>query len=322
MNYKEVLSPYQPLEVGDFMHRYDINNHEYIVYSPEKNKISCLDLYHFTDITSFQLAVSIQRIQIVEQEQEEEFSFSKVCSREDLIKYLFDIVDDQTEYRKIRGVSNFEAYLLYDLKQSKKIRNMFHFNPNNNEYQLVFENDVCVASIYHETITNIINICWNPVIFKTLEEKPERNTSYLLPSSNPMLCTYICKVVEEHSPFINLYGSGNSLSALLFFSYYINNRNIEKSMCLFSDSKRITIEMKEWNPITLVKFVSKIQRIYNVFIRNLYEEESESTMTVYQLLSIAGTSFVIFPNDEIVINIFLKEIMNEYRLESISYQSE
>ncbi len=38
MNYREVLFPYQPLEPGDFMYRYDINNRGYIIYSPEKIK--------------------------------------------------------------------------------------------------------------------------------------------------------------------------------------------------------------------------------------------------------------------------------------------
>ena len=33
MNYSEVLNPYQPLETGDFMYRYYINDREYIIYS-------------------------------------------------------------------------------------------------------------------------------------------------------------------------------------------------------------------------------------------------------------------------------------------------
>ena len=128
MNYREVLFPYQPLEPGDFMYRYDINNRGYIIYSPEKNKISCLELYDFTDISPFQLAVS-------------------------------------------RGVSNFEAYLLYHLKQPDKVRNIYQFNPANNDYQLVFDNDVCIASIFDEYITNTINVCWNPVTFRYFEEQ-------------------------------------------------------------------------------------------------------------------------------------------------------
>lgn len=50
MNYSEVLNPYQPLETGDFMYRYYINDREYIIYSPERNKISCLELFDFKDL--------------------------------------------------------------------------------------------------------------------------------------------------------------------------------------------------------------------------------------------------------------------------------
>jgi hypothetical protein len=53
MNYSEVLNPYQPLETGDFMYRYYINDREYIIYSPERNKISCLELFDFKDLSAY-----------------------------------------------------------------------------------------------------------------------------------------------------------------------------------------------------------------------------------------------------------------------------
>ncbi len=85
MNYSEVLNPYQPLETGDFMYRYYINDREYIIYSPERNKISCLELFDFKDLSAYQLSVSIQAKVQVQSESEElkEFSFDHVCSKED-----------------------------------------------------------------------------------------------------------------------------------------------------------------------------------------------------------------------------------------------
>lgn len=316
MNYKEVLFPYQPLEPGDFMYRYDINNREYIIYSPEKNKISCLELYNFTDISPFQLAVSIQRIRIDTPEQNE-FIFDKVCTKEDLVSYLFDISADKTKYRKVRGVSNFEAYLLYHLKQPGKVRNIYQFNPVSNDYQLVFDNDVCIATIFDEYITNTINVCWDPVTFRSIEEsKGDRHTSFLLPSSNPMICEYVCKKVEERTACVDLYG--NCLDSLLFFSYFINKKGIDKRISVFSESKRITVVMENWYPTTLVKFISKIQKIYNVNIRKFYGEESAKNITAYQLISIAGgLSFIDFYNDNIAVETFLREIINEYKLDEI-----
>ena len=317
MNYREVLFPYQPLEPGDFMYRYDINNRGYIIYSHEKNKISCLELYDFTDISPFQLAVSIQRVRIETPEQNE-FVFDKVCSKEDLLRYLFDIVADKTKYRKLRGVSNFEAYLLYHLKQPDKVRNIYQFNPANNDYQLVFDNDVCIASIFDEYITNTINVCWNPVTFRYFEEQDgDQHTSYLLSSSNPMLCEYICKKAEERKACIDLYGY--DFDSLMFFSYFIKNKGMDKGISVFSDSKKITVVMKNWYPTTLVKFISKIQKIYNIKVREIYGGEADRNITTFQLISIAsGLSFIVFSNDNIAIEIFQREVINEYKLNEIS----
>lgn len=71
MNYSEVLNPYQPLETGDFMYRYYINDREYIIYSPERNKISCLELFDFKDLSAYQLSISIQAKVQVQSESEE-----------------------------------------------------------------------------------------------------------------------------------------------------------------------------------------------------------------------------------------------------------
>ena len=317
MNYKEVLFPYHPLEQGDFMYRYYINNREYIIYSPEKDKISCLELYNFKELSSFQLAVYIQRIK-TEQEEISEFSFEQICSKEDLMKYLFDIAGDKTLYRKIRGVSNCEAYLLYDIKQSSKVRNIYHFNPANNDYQLVFDNDICIASIYDEIRNKKINVCWNPVTYKYLEEEvAEKNTSYLIASSNPILCADIIKKSQDRAASICLYCNDNSLDGLLFFSYYINNKDIEKKIEVYSESNKVTILMKKWYPNILVRFISRIQKIYNMNIRKYYGMTNELDMTVYQLLSISGLSFITFPNDELAISLFLKEVIAEYNLPDI-----
>lgn len=319
MNYKEILFPYQPLETGDFMYRYYINHREYIIYSPEKNKVSCLSLCNFKDITPFELLVSIQRPKILKEELEE-FCFSQVCSKEDLLRYLFDIVGTGTQYRKIRGVSNSEAYLLYDIRQPEKIRNLFHFNPNNSEYQLVFDDEICMATIYNEIRSNAINVCWNPVIFKRLEEWDEnKSTSFLIPSSSPILCAEIFKKAMERSASINMYCGENSLEGLLFFSSFIEKKELEKTISIYIDDKTITIYMKKWFPTTLVTFVARIQKMYNSNIRKFYEENLEGDITVYQLLSVAGSSFIVIPHDEFAINIFLKEIIIEYKLNDIFY---
>lgn len=320
MKYSEVLNSYQPLETGDFMYRYYINDREYIVYSPEQNKISCLELCNFKDLTPYQLAVFIQAKIQAKQEEVKEFSFEHVCSKEALIAYLFDITEGKTEIRKVRRVSNNAGYFLFELKPTRKIRNFYQFNPESKEYQLVFDNAICCASIHEDVVSDVVNVCWNPVTFSVLEGQTEqKNTSYLLPSSNPILCAYVCKKAQEKNARINLYVGKNSMEALLFFSYYIAGKGIEKNISVFSDSKNVTVEMERWNPVTLVKFMSKMQKTINEKLRKQFGVEDESEVTIYQLESVAGKSFLTFPNHPLVIDVFFRNIIPLFGLEDIVY---
>ena len=66
-----------------------------------------------------------------------------------------------------------------------------------------------------------------------------------------------------------------------------------------------------------MRFISRVQKIYNMNIRKYYGMTNELDMTVYHLLSISGLSFITFPNDELAISLFLKEVIAEYNLPDI-----
>lgn len=316
MKYSEVLCQYEPGETGDFMYRYNVNDREYIIYSPVPGEISCLELYNFKDITPYELALSIQKVPSDKIELKE-FSIEKSCSRENLISYLFDVsADCQKERSTIRCISNNVGYLLYELKVSHKVRNIYQLNPNNKEYQLVFENTVCYASIFEETSDNSVSICWNPVVFSLLEE--DCKPSYLLASSNPILCTGIIKKVQDRSARINLCVDKNSMEAFLFFAYYTEYRNIEKKISINYDHKMVTVWMKNWLPITLVRFVSKIQKKCKEEFYKICTEVPDREVIFYQLESAAGMSFITFSNNNIVIDTFLRNIILELNLDDIT----
>ena len=78
----ELQRSFKSIPAVDFMYRYYINDREYIIYSPERNKISCLELFDFKDLSAYQLSISIQAKVQVQSESEElkEFSFDHVCS--------------------------------------------------------------------------------------------------------------------------------------------------------------------------------------------------------------------------------------------------
>lgn len=319
MKYSEVLFPYQPAETGDFMRQYIIDDREYIVYSPEEGKVSCLELCYFEDLTAYQLAVSINRQGMKEQKEVLEFTFDHVCSKEKLIAYLFDIDNTfgKTSDRQVRHVSGNEGFFLYDLNPGK-VRNFYQFNPSTKIYNLLFENKLCCAKLFEDTGSDTINICWNPYLFSVLEGQPEKQPSYLLASSNPVVCAYIYKKAQDKK--INLYVGKNYLEGLLFFSYYINKLGGDKGLEVFSDGKYLTIEMTGWKAVGLVKFISRIQKIFDQRQKKLMgEEEPEKNLQVYKLESAGELSFVVFPVSDIMMEIFFKNILPEFGLENISY---
>ena len=54
MNYQTVLQNYHPIEQGDFMLRYEIDGRGYVIYSPEKDSFSCIELHGFSELTPWQ----------------------------------------------------------------------------------------------------------------------------------------------------------------------------------------------------------------------------------------------------------------------------
>lgn len=311
MNYSKILYSYQPVEIGDFMCRYYINEREYIIYSPEQDKISCLELYYFKDLTPYQLAILINYRD--EDLEIEEFTFDFVCSRDELITYLYDVKKGKVENLKIRNVSNNNCYLLHEVKSPHKVRNIYQFDAENESYQLLFDNEICYTSFLDNIECNIINICWNPIIFSLLEKQiQEMKPSFLLASSNPMLCAYIYGIAQQRSAEINLCINNDYAEALIFLSGYLKNKKIDKSFSYFSDNKIVTISVDNWNPITLVKFISKAQKRCN-------EKYGEEEFFIYHLETICGQSFITFPHLGIALKSFFIEILKELRIEGISY---
>ena len=50
MNYQTVLQNYLPVEQGDFMLKYEIDDRGYAIYSPEKGSFSCIEYMAFPSL--------------------------------------------------------------------------------------------------------------------------------------------------------------------------------------------------------------------------------------------------------------------------------
>ena len=106
MNYQTVLQNYLPVEQGDFMLKYEIDDRGYAIYSPEKGSFSCIELHGFSELTPWQLAFLLS-LDMQQMKEQDEFSLSVCCKREKLLSYLFDVEESETTLKTtMRGVMN------------------------------------------------------------------------------------------------------------------------------------------------------------------------------------------------------------------------
>ena len=110
MNYQTVLQNYHPTEQGDFMLKYEIDGRGYVIYSPEKDSWSCIELHSFSELTPWQLAFVLS-LDMRQMKEQDEFSFSVCCKREKLLSYLFDVEESETVL-KTKHVSGWQGYLM------------------------------------------------------------------------------------------------------------------------------------------------------------------------------------------------------------------
>ncbi len=312
MKYSEVLHDYQPSETGDFMLRYEINECEYIIYSPEKGKVSCLELKSFRDITPFQLAILLGR-EGAGAEEPAEVLLEQSCSREQLLTYLFDVETSSSGgLKKKRRVSGNEGYFLHGLKNPHKIVNFFQFDASGNE-SLVFYDRVGFAVSGDENDT--VHVTWSPFQFSLLEEGIN-NRAYLLASSNPMLLTGISPKVSGRK--ICLYSKRNPLEALLFVEYSVNHSDVKKPFTVqVSGSEELLLSLEGWNPITVVRFISRMNKAANLMWKAVLGGGDSDEAVVFRLQSVGGVSYVLFPNHAVAINVFLESYISEAGLEAV-----
>lgn len=127
MNYQTVLQNYLPVEQGDFMLKYEIDDRGYAIYSPEKGSFSCIELHGFSELTPWQLAFLLS-LDMQQMKEQDEFSLSVCCKREKLLSYLFDVEESETTL-KTKHVSGWQGYLMMDIHKPDRVRNVFQFHP-------------------------------------------------------------------------------------------------------------------------------------------------------------------------------------------------
>ena len=312
MNYRTILNDYKPIEQGDFMLRYKINGRSYVLFSPKKDVVSCIELYNFSEISPIQLALLLSYHSVDEIEQEE-FTFTANCTREQIIDYLFD-VEGSEDCVKIRHTSGLQGYLMYDLVKSDKVRNLFQFDIEKKELRLLFDNRHCAASLRGDCLGNVIHLCWNPCVFHSIEKGGEPDApAYLLASSSPVVCGYVLKQiekcfssVEKEKRIIGIHVGDEVSEAFDFICYYVRNVQDDYAVIVEKRDGMVILEMLQWNPIRLANLVAALNKTVSEQIKKRYPDMDACDIRPFACLSFARKSFVYFPDVKMCQDVFLR----------------
>lgn len=323
MNYRTILNDYQPIEQGDFMQKYKINGRSYVLFSPKKDVVSCIELHNFSEISPMQLALLLT---FQPKDEQDEFSFSASCTKEQIIDYLFD-VEESRGYAKIRHTSGLQGYLLYDLAKAEKVRNLFQFDLEKKESHLLFDNKNCAASLRGDCQGSIIHLCWNPCVFHSIEKGGEPDApAYLLASSSPVVCGYMLKQiekcfasVEKEKRIIGIHVGNEVSEALDFVCYYVRSVQDDYTVIVEREGGMVILEMLNWNPIRLANFVAALNKTVAGQIKKCYLEMNASEIRPFACVSFARKSFVYFPEVRIYQEVFLKSYLVIVKLNELFF---
>ena len=294
--YATVLKDYSPVESGDFMLHYEINGREYVIYSPSEGVCSCLELYSFTDIDPEKLSFLIDSRNDIDVT---EFRFVNSCSKEDLLKYLFDI-EDIYEGEGICHVSKSEGFLLYSINELNRVRNLYIHDDAGS--RLKFKNKDCFAIKGSFECEEII-ICFSPTDFKLLyvDDAHINAGVCLLPDASPVISHYICEAVHKRN--ISLFAGNNVDMAFRFLSYYIQFMRLDQSFLFDNDAynNTITITLCNWTGDKIMNIVSAVNRTfkgYSLCLSNYGDQ-----------------SFISYNKNQGISKVLMKEILKRLNLD-------
>ena len=323
MNYQTVLQNYLPIEQGDFMLRYEIEGKGYVIYSPEKGVLSCIELHGFSELTPWQLVFTLS-LDMKQMKEQDEFFFSVSCKREKLLSYLFDVEESGTDL-KTKHVSGWKGYLMMDIHKPDRVRNVFQFHSETKESRLVFDNRLCVASLREEEKGKLIHLCWNPSVFAAIDKGGERTApAYLLASDAALLHGYVMRQIAEcftdipaEERVIGIHVGDNVYEALSFVCYYA--RYVQDEYVVIPERKdgMVILETPKWNPIRQANFVASLNRMAVDQVKKRYPEMEILNERPFTCLSFSRKSFVCFPDLKMYQEVFLKLYLGLVRLQEI-----
>ena len=283
MNYRTILNDYKP----------------YVLFSPKKDVVSCIELYNFSEIGPIQLALLLS-YQSADEIEQDEFTFAANCTREQIIDYLFD-VEGSEDCVKIRHTSGLQGYLMFDLVKLDKVRNLFQFDIEKKASHLLFDNRHCAASLRGDCQGSVIHLCWNPCVFHSIEKQIEKCFAS----------------VEKAERIIGIHVGDEVSEAFDFVCYYVRSVQDDYAVIVERRDGMVILEMLQWNLIRLANFVAALNKTVSEQIKKRYPDMDDCEVRPFTCLSFARKSFVSFPDVKVYQEVFLKLYLGIVRLQGL-----
>lgn len=296
--YKSILSNYQPVEGGDFFLRYEINQMQYIVYSPAEDKIQCIELCNFRDITPDELAIFTDA---KETEEKGEFTFEQICTKEQMLQFQFNLEEIGDDHIYTPHVSANDGVVLYDVGGSKA-RNLFEIQEDRCE--LLFDNSLSFTKFVKNDDIDRHYVCFNPKAYKRLiEDRETKGTIFLLASTSP----YLLEKVIQQGKQINIYIDTDFSKGLeAFIYYYTNTIGKRNEISYHSDGKQTTISFSEEYQ---VEYLFEIGANANKVLKGIVMGGNEFA-SCYELKVYEDKCTYLFRNSDTIVKAFITALSN------------
>lgn len=297
LTYKQILSDFDVFEEGDFFRHYRLPIGSFILFSPGKEKISCIELCNFTEITPEDLGLLLDKPIFIRTEAEE-FTFDVVTDKEKILQYLFDLgfFDNKTNYFSYH-VQPGEGYLLNCISANKKTRSVNLLHTINNSVGVKFDNLLA----YHDnsnTNSSNIYVTFDPLKYGNLLTDANINRGFhliLLASANNLLFD---KVYEYNKNTSVILGNEDPLLILKLYCYYLNKREPE-FIYVESDYSQILVGLKKD-----IFSVTEVMVLMNKCIEYIRSEFGSDISTFYDIKASGTYTYISFRNTKNLIFTF------------------
>ena len=324
ITYSQVFKDITPVEEGDFFKEFSLPTGNFIVFSPERHKLSCVEMLRYKeyepDIVALLLDITL------EDEEIEEFTFEEVVNVDRLLMYIFDARNIEDNGKVNYKVNQMPAYILKTLADSnyKKGFNFFNYLENGKSASLTYDDKVAYRT-NNATSDNII-ICFDPCIYNryTSDELTNKESLiYLFGSANAIFFDMIYEMLTDKNTVTLIRGNEEPV-VILRLLIHIMNRQSHNSIIFDADEFQIMVGYNsEALGIQVMKLVNKVNesmRVANINGRSIVDEK-KAIGHLIETKSTVKTGYHTFRNSKFItehyLGVLYQEFQNDFKISMV-----